>query len=287
MSSIAPIPVDLQAGQHLTFAPGCIIPQSFFLGAMNYRVVWGTICADNGRVLAKAEYSSQIIILDPTITPLQTLEHAYIHQLLDLILTVCGDRDLRVRDSLVTTCSHFLYQAMKSFEKRPLSDLINYTGDDNSLETTDDDFKAKDVCIVPTPPSSKEIAPSKVATSIAESERETTIIPKSVVVGGMVFPVHIEKIHSVKNGSALGKTDYARQRILIDPTLATLQITEQTFFHELIHLLFYMCGESELRMNERLVEVIAQFLYQAIMTAVPRPHKDMEEAIQQLTSKSE
>lgn len=287
MSSILSLASDNQANPQMTFAPGSIIPQSFWLGGIKFSVVWGLIHMDSGRAVSHAEYSSQIIVLDPTMTPLQMLEQAYIQQLIDLILIVSGDKELRNKTPLMTSCSHFLYQAMKSFEKRPLSDLTNYVGNDSSSEMENDLSEATNSSILAVPSSTKESIPTKITASIAEFDRDTTIIPKAVEVGGLVFPVHIQKIHADKGVLALGKIDYEQQQILIDPTLASLQVTEQSFFHELMHLLFFVCGESDLRVNERLVEVMGQFLYQAIMTAVPRPQSDREDAIKQILSKTE
>ena len=41
---------------------------------------------------------------------------------------------------------------------------------------------------------------------------------------------------------------------------------EHTFFHELIHFIFYFLGEGELGSNEKLVDTISGLLHQAIRT---------------------
>ena len=42
---------------------------------------------------------------------------------------------------------------------------------------------------------------------------------------------------------------------------------ESTFFHELMHYIFYMLDEDEMRKNEQLVDNIARLLHQALTTA--------------------
>ena len=118
--------------------------------------------------------------------------------------------------------------------------------------------------------------------SQSPADRQTTIIPKFFWVGGLKYGVDLEEI-LVENGKVIGTVQYANQRIVVDPSLAPIQTTEQSFIHELVHLMFHMCCEIELQRNERLVDVFSQFLYQALTTAEPRPISDLYPATQETT----
>lgn len=43
-------------------------------------------------------------------------------------------------------------------------------------------------------------------------------------------------------------------------------ISEQVFFHELVHFILYYMGEEELNNNEKFVDMFGQLLYQAMTT---------------------
>lgn len=101
----------------------------------------------------------------------------------------------------------------------------------------------------------------------------STIIPKSFHLGGLKIDVRLDPNCGKENG-CLGQALYATQEIIIDPELARLQTTEQAYLHELIHWIFFMMGEHELRNNERIVDCFAHFLYQALTTSEPLPTPD-------------
>ena len=47
-----------------------------------------------------------------------------------------------------------------------------------------------------------------------------------------------------------------------DPRIFFGEQLSQCFLHELLHYIFYVMGEHELRNNEKLVDLIAHFLHQ-------------------------
>ena len=101
------------------------------------------------------------------------------------------------------------------------------------------------------------------------AEFESTIIPKSFWLGGLKVNVQIDE--SLKHNRMIGQADYVSQEIRIDPSAAPLQFVEQSYLHELVHWIFYMMNEHELRDNERIVDLFAHFLYQALTSAEPVP----------------
>ncbi len=94
----------------------------------------------------------------------------------------------------------------------------------------------------------------------------SSIIPKSFWLGGLKIDVHFDESLVVEK-NVIGQASYTAQEILIDPSVAPLQFVEQSYLHELVHWIFYMMSEQELCNNERLVDLFAHFLYQALSTA--------------------
>lgn len=62
----------------------------------------------------------------------------------------------------------------------------------------------------------------------------------------------------------IGKADYQNQRICINPEFAGKCLTEQTYYHELMHWMLFIMGEDELKSNEQFVDMLSHFIYQAI-----------------------
>ena len=75
----------------------------------------------------------------------------------------------------------------------------------------------------------------------------------------------------IDNEDAVGMSLYRRNIIQIQKNNQGIvrpqtQI-ESTFFHELMHYVFFMLGKEDLRKDEDLVDVIGRLLHQAFMTA--------------------
>lgn len=88
-------------------------------------------------------------------------------------------------------------------------------------------------------------------------------IPKSVELAGITVNTIVNN-ELVELKKIIGEAQYAQQQIMLDCKAAPREITEQAFFHELVHWIFYMMNEDELRNNEKLVDVFSHFLYQAL-----------------------
>jgi hypothetical protein len=99
---------------------------------------------------------------------------------------------------------------------------------------------------------------------------ESTIIPSSFMLGGLTIEV-VRDETMVRTKSLIGEARYNEQVIRIDTGAAPLQTVEQTFIHELVHWIFYLMNEDELRNNEKLVDLFSHFLYQALVTAKHEP----------------
>lgn len=107
---------------------------------------------------------------------------------------------------------------------------------------------------------------------------DSSIIPTSFWLGGLKIDVVYDNT-MVKTKQVIGEARYAYQQILLDPSVAPKQTVEQSFFHEMVHWIFYVMGEEELRNNEKLVDLFAHFLYQARMTeqrAIPESSQDSQ-----------
>jgi hypothetical protein len=96
---------------------------------------------------------------------------------------------------------------------------------------------------------------------------QSSIIPQSLQLGGLTINVRFDPNMASQKNKMIGFASYATQEIWIDPTAAPQQFTEQAYLHELTHWIFYMMNEDELRNNERLVDLFAHFLYQALSSA--------------------
>lgn len=94
---------------------------------------------------------------------------------------------------------------------------------------------------------------------------DSAIIPSSFWLGGLKISVELDDT-LIRSKSVIGEARYNKQQIVLDPSMAPLQMLEQCYYHELVHWIFYMMGEDELRNNEKLVDLFAHFLYQARMT---------------------
>jgi len=90
----------------------------------------------------------------------------------------------------------------------------------------------------------------------------SSIIPSSFWLGGLKISVAFDDT-MVKAKQVIGEARYAHQQIVLDRSVAPLQTVEQSFYHEMVHWIFYVMGEEDLRNNEKLVDLFAHFLYQA------------------------
>lgn len=118
-------------------------------------------------------------------------------------------------------------------------------------------------------------APKKQKFSTIE-DFHSPLIPKSFQLGGMTIDVQFQEKLAEQVGM-IGIADYLSQQIRIDPTMAVKPMIEQTYLHELTHWILFTMNEPELCQNEKFVDIFAQFLYQALKTAVPHSSPSNEE----------
>jgi hypothetical protein len=67
----------------------------------------------------------------------------------------------------------------------------------------------------------------------------------------------------------VGMADIGNQKIILQPPMPGIlnkKCCEQTFLHELFHMLFFYAGQRELYVDEVLVDVMASLLYQVLET---------------------
>jgi hypothetical protein len=95
-------------------------------------------------------------------------------------------------------------------------------------------------------------------------------IPSSFTLFGHTIAVEMHNnMQSEKD--CVGESDYRAGVLRIQTNVAgspRLQTeVEQTFFHELIHFIFFYMHEDKLRLNEHIVDSLALLLHQALTTA--------------------
>ena len=89
-------------------------------------------------------------------------------------------------------------------------------------------------------------------------------IPKSFKLFAHKIEVKFED-DLYKNHDLWGEARYRRKEIAIDSNIDQ-GYKEQTFLHELIHMIFDFMEERELSKNEKIVNNMAELLYQVIET---------------------
>lgn len=88
-------------------------------------------------------------------------------------------------------------------------------------------------------------------------------IPDMIQLGGFdIDIVHVQNMAKEKN--QIGQSSYTTQEILLDKDAAPKQFVEQAYLHELVHWIFYSMSEYDLMNNEKLVDLFATFLHQAL-----------------------
>lgn len=87
------------------------------------------------------------------------------------------------------------------------------------------------------------------------------MIPKSVKLAGMTIRVVFDKqLH--KNKGIVAEARYTEQLIVIDSSVLTEEGMIQSYYHELMHHIFFILNEEALRNNEKLVDTIAHLIHQ-------------------------
>lgn len=93
-------------------------------------------------------------------------------------------------------------------------------------------------------------------------------IPKQIKIGGLVYT--IEKSEKVTNeGGNFGSTHHRKQRIFLDPS-ETVQMSENTFVHEILHAIWYQAGlksryqKDHPGFEEEVVDALSNGLYQVL-----------------------
>jgi hypothetical protein len=92
------------------------------------------------------------------------------------------------------------------------------------------------------------------------------LIPKQLDLAGITITIQPDD-KLIENKKCIGEASYNSQKIIIDASATPSDIFEQAYFHELVHWIFYVMNEDELRNNEKLVDLFGHFLYQAIKTS--------------------
>ena len=88
------------------------------------------------------------------------------------------------------------------------------------------------------------------------------MIPHSFQLAGFTIKVVIDP-QLYKEKKITAEAQYTKNQIVIDPTILGIAGLEQCFYHELVHWIYYVMNEHELRMDEKHVDMMAHLLYQS------------------------
>lgn len=89
-------------------------------------------------------------------------------------------------------------------------------------------------------------------------------IPKSFKMFAHEISV-IEEKDMHKNDDVWGEARYRKGLIALEPDIKQ-NYKEQTFCHELVHMIFHFLDERDLAKNEKLVSTFSELLYQFFET---------------------
>jgi len=96
--------------------------------------------------------------------------------------------------------------------------------------------------------------------------RMTYNIPKKIKIGGQTFKVIVKK--TIEREDAIGEFRSLMNEIHVQTHIEGKKIpvsqVQQTFCHEFIHCLFDACRQEDLNRNEELVDLMGDFLHQAL-----------------------
>ena len=93
------------------------------------------------------------------------------------------------------------------------------------------------------------------------------LIPKSIDIAGFTVNIKFDDTLA-KTKHVIGEARYSDQVIVLDNTVSTKEQLEQAYIHEVIHWILFIMNETDLRNNEKFVDVLAHFWYQTIVSAV-------------------
>lgn len=93
------------------------------------------------------------------------------------------------------------------------------------------------------------------------------VIPSTFKLAGHTYTVKLQKDLLTTDNEFGSLNEVTHVMTLQPPDPVPQSRVESTFFHELLHAIFYELGESELDKNERLIDSIANLLYQALSTS--------------------
>lgn len=92
------------------------------------------------------------------------------------------------------------------------------------------------------------------------------MVPKKFWLAGIEIEVELDP-NMYAQTRRLGEAKYPDQKIILDCSMQSIHSMEQTFLHELMHWIFYIMSEPELRNNEKLIDLLAHFIHQSRRSA--------------------
>ena len=91
-----------------------VIPKKFTLAGIDIDVILDDNLMINEKMYGKSDYQRQEIRIDPTAAPRQTIEQAFVHELVHWVLYIQNRHSLRNDEDFVDAFAHLMYQALET-----------------------------------------------------------------------------------------------------------------------------------------------------------------------------
>lgn len=96
-------------------------------------------------------------------------------------------------------------------------------------------------------------------------------IPSAFMLHGQTIKVKRVN-HIITENNTLGEAHLGRNFIYLQNSIEGRKLTteqiEQTFIHELVHMILFHAGQEELTVDEAFVELVSNLLHQALTTSI-------------------
>lgn len=108
-----------------------MIPSQFELGGLTIKVITDETLYKRLKHGALAEYTRQLITIDPSMQVPESIEESFYHEKVHWILFMMGEMELCNNEKFVDLFAQFLYQAIKTGSK---AEQLNFFEEDEGSD---------------------------------------------------------------------------------------------------------------------------------------------------------
>jgi hypothetical protein len=90
------------------------VPKEFQIAGLKVTIESNNELIKTRSIIGEAKYNDQKIVLDLESAPTETVEQAFLHELVHWILYVMNEDELRNNEKHVDLFAHLLYQSLKT-----------------------------------------------------------------------------------------------------------------------------------------------------------------------------